>query len=37
MDMSGRWHLQVNWTRLLDGTLLVTGVISVASLAVQLI
>jgi hypothetical protein len=37
MDMSGRWHLRVNWTSLLDGTLLVTGVVSALSVAMQLI
>ncbi len=37
MDTSGRRYLHVNWTRFLDGTLLLAGFVSVASVAIQLI
>jgi hypothetical protein len=37
MDTDRLWDLQVNWTRFFDAGLLVTGFISVASVALQLI
>ena len=37
MDTDRLWDIQVNWTRFFDTGLLVTGAISVASVALQLI
>ncbi len=37
MDTDRLWNVQVNWTRFFDTGLLVTGAISVASVALQLI
>ena len=37
MDTDRLWDLQVNWTRFFDAGLLVTGFISMASVALQLI
>jgi hypothetical protein len=37
MNTSRLWHLRVDGTKILDGTLLVTGFVSVLAIAAQLI
>ena len=37
MDTDRLWNAQVNWTRFFDASLLITGFVSAASVALQLI